>query len=131
MTMKNGVASIDLTEAYPGKITKFVRTVELSPQNTVTVRDEIEAPHPVEALWGMVTDAQVTVDPNHAKLEKGNAALQAEIVSPKGAVFETVSTTPPLEQEHPNNGTQKLVVRLKGKVSRPRIAVGRRSELPL
>jgi len=123
MTMKNGVASIDLAGAYPGKITKWVRTVELTPQNSVTVRDEIEAPHPMEALWGMVTDAQVTIDHNHARLEKGNATLQAEIVSPKGAVFETVSTTPPLAIENPNKGTQKLVVRLKGKVTRTRIEV--------
>lgn len=123
MTMSNGVATIDLSQAYPGKITKFVRTVELSTQNVVTVRDKIEAPQPVEALWGMVTDAQVTIDHNHAKLEKGNATLQAEIVSPKGAVFETMSTTPSQAIENPNKGTQKLVVRLKGKITHVKIEV--------
>ena len=115
MTMKNGIATIDLAAAYPGKVTKFVRTVELTRKNTVIIRDEIKAPKPVEALWGMVTDAQVTIHHNHARLEKNGVALDAEILSPKGAVFDTVPTTPPLPEEDPNQGTRKLVVRLKGK----------------
>lgn len=123
MTMKNGIVTIDLSGAYPGKVTKFVRTVELAQPGRATIRDEIEAPQPVEALWGMVTDAQVTVHRNTARLEKAAAALQAKILSPKSAVFDTVSTTPFSPQENPNKGTRKLVVRLKGKVKNVRIAV--------
>ena len=123
MTMKNGAASIDLAAAYPGKVTKFIRTVELTREKTVSIRDEIEAPQPVEALWGMVTDAQITLSGNHARLQKGTAALDAEIVSPKGAAFDTAATTPPLPEEDQNKGTKKLVVRLKGKVTRTRIEV--------
>src|SRR5581483_2118333 len=115
MTMKNGIVTIDLASAYPGKVTKFVRTVELTREKTVSIRDEIEAPQPVEALWGMVTDAQVTINDNHAKLTKNSSMLEAEIVSPKGAVFDVVSTTPPSPEEDQNKGTKKLVVRLKGK----------------
>src|SRR5215471_52599 len=59
MTMRKGVVSIDLAQAYPGKVTKFLRTIELTPQNVVAVRDEIEAPGLVAALWGIATDAQV------------------------------------------------------------------------
>jgi hypothetical protein len=123
MTMKNGIATIDLATAYPGKVTKFLRSVELTPHNSVIVRDEIEAPQPVEALWGMITDAQVTIDHNRAQLEKGSATLQAEIVSPKGAVFDIVSTQPATSQENPNTGTRKLVVRLKDKIASARIEV--------
>ena len=123
MTMANGVVSIDLTGAYPGKVTKFTRTVQFTAEKTVIVRDEITAPQPVEALWGMVTDAQVTIDRNHAQLQKGDSKLAAEIVSPKDAVFDTVSTAPPSAQENPNTGTRKLVVRLKGKVTSTRIEV--------
>ena len=123
MTMNNGIVTIDLSGAYPGRVTKFIRTVELSKQGRAIVRDEIEAPQPVAALWGMVTDAQMTIDRKTARLEKGTAALQAKILSPKGAVFDTVSTTPPNPHENPNKGTQKLVVRLKGKVKSVRIAV--------
>ena len=93
------------------------RTVELTHEKTVIIRDEIKAPKPVEALWGMVTDAQVTINHNHAKLEKNSSTLEAEIIFPKGAVFDTVSTTPPSPEEDQNKGTRKLVVRLKGKVT--------------
>jgi hypothetical protein len=123
MTMKNGIVEIDLAGAYPGKVKTFVRSVELKAQNTVAIRDEIEAPQPVEALWGMVTDAQVTIDHTRARLQKGSRTLQAEIVAPKGAVFETVPTNPLLAQENPNQGTQRLVIRLKRKVTRARIEV--------
>ena len=65
----------------------------------------------------MVTDAQVTINHNHAKLEKNSSTLEAEIIFPKGAVFDTVSTTPPSPEEDQNKGTRKLVVRLQGKVT--------------
>lgn len=117
MTMKNGIAVIDLAAVYPGKVTKFVRTVELTRQKTIIIRDKIKAPKPIDALWGMVTDAQVTINHNHARLERNGVALGAEIVSPKNAVFDTVSTAPPTPEEDQNKGTKKLVVRLKGKVS--------------
>jgi len=123
MTMSNGVVSIDLSAAYPGKVTKFVRTVDLTPQNTVVIRDDIEAAQPVDVLWGMVTDAQVSLDGAHAQLRKGPATLQAEITSPKDAVFDLVPTKPALAIENQNPGTQKLVVRVKDKVSSARIEV--------
>jgi hypothetical protein len=100
-----------------------VRSVELLPDSSIRMRDEVEAPQPVDALWGMVTDAQVKLDGGHARLQKAGATLEMEIVSPKGAVFETVSTTPPQSQENPNRGTQKLVVRLNDKVTNARIEV--------
>jgi hypothetical protein len=117
LMMKNGVVTIDLSATYPGKVTKFLRSVELTPQNAVVVRDDIEALRPVEALWGMLTDAQIALDGRHATLQKGTATLKAEIVSPKGAVFDTVSTKPSGKDENPNTGTQKLVVRLGDKVT--------------
>jgi hypothetical protein len=127
MTMKNGVASIDLAAAYPGKVTKFVRTVELA-HGGATIRDEIEADQPVEALWGMVTDAEVSIDHKQARLTKGSTALRATIRSPKDAVFDTVSTAPATPQENPNKDTRKLVVRLKGKVTKARIEVTFRAD---
>ena len=123
MTMKDGVLSVDLSAAYPGKLSKYVRSVELTPQNTIVMRDDLEAPQPVEALWGMVTDAQISLDGPRAHLKKGAAALEIEISSPKDAVFETLATTPRLSQEDQNKGTQKLVVRLKDRVSSAHIEV--------
>jgi hypothetical protein len=123
MTMQNGVVTIDLAATYPRKVTKFLRRVELTPQNAIRIRDDIEAPRPVEALWGMLTDAQIALDGRHATLRKGAATLEAEIASPQGAVFDTVSTKPSRESENPNTGTQKLVVRLGNKVTSVRIEV--------
>jgi hypothetical protein len=123
MTMNNGMVTVDLSAAYPGRVTKFIRTVQLSNRGQAIIRDEIEGPQPVDVLWGMVTDARTTIDRATARLEKGSAALQAKILSPKRAVFDLVSTTPSNPQENPNKGTQKLVVRLKGKVKTARIAV--------
>jgi hypothetical protein len=87
------------------------------------IRDEIEAPQPVEALWGMVTDAQIALDGRRAHLRKGSATLEAEITSPDGAVFDMVPTTPALPIENPNKGTRKLVVRIKDKITSSRIEV--------
>jgi hypothetical protein len=123
LTMQNGVVTVDLSATYPGKVTKFLRTVELTPQNAIVIRDDIEASQPVEALWGMLTDAQISLSGCHATLRKGAATLEAEIASPKGAVFDTVSTKPSHEGENPNTGTQKLVVRLGNKVSSVHIEV--------
>jgi hypothetical protein len=123
LTMQNGVVTIDLSATYPGKVTKFLRSVELTEQNAILIRDDIEASRPVEALWGMLTDAQVTLNGRHATLRKGAATLEAEIASPEGAAFDTVSTKPSREGEDPNTGTQKLVVRLGNKVSSVHIEV--------
>jgi len=123
MTMKDGVISIDLSGAYSGRIDKWMRSVELTPQNAVVVRDDIEAPQPVEAIWGMVTEAQIKFDGRCATLQKGGATLEAEIVTPKDATFDAVSTKPPLEIENPNRGTQKLVVRFKDKIKNAHIEV--------
>lgn len=123
MTMKNGVVTIDLAAAYPKRLTKFLRTIELTQENGVSIRDDIAGPQPMDLLWGMVTDAQVTIDHRHAQLQKGSAMLQAEIKSPKDAVFDFASTQPSLSLENPNWGTRKLVIRLKEKVSSARIEV--------
>ncbi|MCL5745100.1 MAG: hypothetical protein M1541_14440, partial [Acidobacteria bacterium] len=76
---------IDLSQAYPDRIKRFERTVALLDRKQVAVTDEIQAARPVEALWGMVTTADVTVDGKRAELRKGGATLAAEIVSPAGA----------------------------------------------
>jgi len=123
MTMKNGVVTIDLAAAYPGKLTKFLRSIELTDKNGLLIRDEIAGQQPMDLLWGMVTDAQVVIDHQQAQLQKGAVTLRAEIKSPNDAVFDVVSTQPPLPIENPNSGTTKLVIRLKKKVSSAAIEV--------
>jgi hypothetical protein len=121
LQMRDGAAVIDLTNAYPGKLKSHTRTFRIE-GGTAVVRDEIAAAQPVEALWGMVTDADVTVNDRRAVLRKGGEALTAEIASPASATFEVIST----KQEPPQNnnlGTKKLGVRLSGKITEARIEV--------
>lgn len=113
---------IDLSRAYPDKVTKLERTVALVKRRVVVVQDKIRARRPVEALWGMVTDADVHLAGRRAELRKPGWILAAEILSPPGARFDTVSTTPPPPQNQ-NKGTTKLVVRLPGKVTSADVVV--------
>jgi hypothetical protein len=121
LQMKDGAAVIDLSRANPGKVTTHTRTTRID-GGAAIVRDEIVAPQPVEALWGMVTEAEIALDGRRATLRQGGATLTAEIASPADGVFAVVST----QQQPPQNtnlGTKKLIVRLSRKVTEARIEV--------
>jgi hypothetical protein len=109
------VVRIDLSGAYPAKLKQWERTVALAERRQVIIQDRIQAKQPIDVLWGMVTDAEVTLAGRKAELRKAGQAVAAEILSPATARFETVPTTPPPPQNQ-NEGTRKLVVRLPGKV---------------
>jgi hypothetical protein len=113
--------AIDLAAAYPGKLKRFTREASLDAKGA-RLRDDIEAVQPVEALWGMMTDAEVALEGRFARLTKGGASLTAEILAPRDARFEVVSASPPPPQ-NPNTGFRKLVVRLPGKIVKTRIEV--------
>ncbi|HSB17062.1 MAG TPA: heparinase II/III family protein [Bryobacteraceae bacterium] len=108
---------IDLSQAYPGKVKRMDRTLALVQRKHVLVLDSLEATEPVQALWGMVTDAEVSLDGAKAELRKGGWTLAAEIRSPAEATFDVVSTAQPPPQAK-NEGTRKLVVRLPEKVTK-------------
>jgi len=105
---------IDLTAAYAAKLKSFKRSAVLTSQGAA-ITDTISAKQPVEALWGMVTEAEVVLHGKTAELRKNGKTLKATIDSPANGVFEIVSTTPP-EPQNQNAGTRKLVVRLPEKV---------------
>ncbi len=113
---------IDLTAAYPSKLASHVRTVTMTGGRRVAVRDEIRAKQAVEALWGMVTGAEVTLRGREAVLAMGGKQMRARIESPANARFAVESTQPPAPQRQ-NEGTRKLVVRLPGKVDAADIRV--------
>jgi hypothetical protein len=112
---------IDLKAAYGKKLTRFTRTASLS-GNAVTLIDDIAASQPVEALWGMVTDAEVILRGRKAELHKDGKTLVASIESPQTGIFEIVSTTPP-EPQNQNKGTRKLAIRLPEKVTTVKLQV--------
>ncbi len=123
MTFEDGVFTIDLSAAYPGKLSRWTRSVRIDkPTNAAIFEDDIEAPEPVAPLWGMVTNARITLNRGTALLQKGDAELEARILSPADAEWGVMTTVAPPPQ-NPNLGTKKLVVRLSGKVTKTRIEI--------
>ncbi|MCW5981551.1 MAG: heparinase II/III family protein [Bryobacteraceae bacterium] len=119
---KLALVRIDLANAYPDKMERLERAVALADRKTVIVQDRIKARQPVEALWGMVTDAEVSLRERAAELRKPGWVVDAEILSPGNGRFETISTRPPQPQRQ-NEGTTKLLVRLPEKVEQADIIV--------
>jgi hypothetical protein len=107
--------TIDLTAAYPGRLRKHTREIQMPQRSAVTIRERIEAAQPVEALWGMVTAADVTLNGREAVLSLAGKRMLAKIETPSDARFEIISTQPPQPQRQ-NEGTRKLAVRLPAKV---------------
>jgi hypothetical protein len=122
MRMEGGVVRIDLKAAYPAQVTRFERSAWLADKVRAVVRDEIEAPQPVDVAWGITTAADVAIKGRRAELTRDRRDMIAEILSPEGAVFEVASATPP-EPQNQNKGYRRLMVRLPGKVTRSRIEV--------
>jgi hypothetical protein len=106
----------DLARAYPGKVKAMQRRIGLAQRQAVLIQDSVRADQPVEAVWGMITDAEVKLAGQRAELRKDNWVLAAEILTPRHALFDIESThsQPP---QNPNNGTRKLIVRLGEKVT--------------
>lgn len=106
----------DLTHAYPGKVRMMQRRIGLAQRQAVLIQDSVRADQPVEAVWGMVTDAEISLAGQHAELRKDNWILAAEIITPRHALFDVESTRsqPP---QTPNAGTRKLIARLGEKVT--------------
>jgi hypothetical protein len=104
-------AVADLTAAYPGQAVRVHRGIALQGGISALVQDELEGvPAGLTIRWGMVTKADVSLDGSRAILRQGQEQLHAEILDPKGAVFEIVSTEPPTKEEKRNDGTRMLAV---------------------
>jgi hypothetical protein len=106
----------DLAHAYPGKVRTLQRRIGMAQRKAVLIQDSVRADQPVEAVWGMITDAEISLSGQRAELRKDNWILAAEIITPRHALFDVESTRsqPP---ESPNTGTRKLIVRLGEKVT--------------
>ena len=106
-------AEVDLTEAYAAHAKKVLRGVAMvGKRRAVLVQDEFEIEKPCEILWGMTTDATITLEaPERALLSLQGKRLTARILSPKGAIFaiESAEQSPPQKQ---NEGVSRLVVQL-------------------
>ena len=116
------LARIDLSAAYPDRVDQWTRAVALAARKQVIVQDTVRANRPVEVIWGMVTGARIEHSGRRATLRQGDWLLEARIVAPEAARFDTVSTRAPDPQD-PNEGTSKLVVRLPESVRETEVIV--------
>ena len=120
-TGRDGSAVADLAQAYP-MAKSVLRGMAMQGGRRILIQDEVEVAAPVEVLWGMVTNAKVTIDNRNVMLEQGGKRLYGQILAPEGAVFDKVScSSSPIEHQQPD--AKKLVVRLPGKVTSLRLAV--------
>ncbi len=121
-TPARAFAVADLTAAYQPKVQRALRGVALLARRQVLVEDEVQAVEPVEVVWAFHTRAAVDLAGKRAMLSRGQARLEARLLSPEEARFAVTSAGgPPPQAQQPQ--VQKLVVWLPGKVSRLRLAV--------
>lgn len=113
-------AIADLTAAYAAS--RVRRGVALVDRRHVLVQDEVDLPEEADVLWSMLTTAKVDIEGSQARLTRGPARLEARILAPSGARFDTLVAAPPAPQNQ-NPGAVRLVVRLPARVQRTTIAV--------
>ena len=77
---------IDLSGAYPGKVKLFQRRIGIAQKQAVITEDTLSADQPVEPLWGMMTDADISIKGQVAELRKNDWILACEIRSPHHAL---------------------------------------------
>jgi hypothetical protein len=107
---------LDLSHAYRRAFKQFQRKIGIVQGQQVFVEDVLESELPVEVIWGMLTDADISLNGQAAVLQKNGWTLSAEILTPRHAVFDMAPTLAPAPQA-PNSGVKKLVVRLGEKVT--------------
>ena len=107
---------VDLSRAVPGKVRQWIRRIALAQKQALLIEDSLRSDQPVDVIWGMMTDAEITLSGQTAMLRKNGWNLAAEIRTPRHAVFDIapVRANPP---QAPNTGFRKLIVRLGDKVT--------------
>jgi hypothetical protein len=101
-------AQLDLSKANGAKLRQWTRRAGLLQRQAVLIEDVVRAPQPVEVVWGMLTEADISLNGTTASLKKGAWNLALEIRTPRHAVFDTLQTGP---------SQRKLIVRLGEKVT--------------
>lgn len=133
-------AIVDLTSSYQPlasdsrRVAKALRGIRLWPASQVLVQDEVVSSAPVEIVWNFLTEATVRLGGKTMTLSRKGKQMQAEILSPSDAQFDTVTCSPIDSRtqaqkdtgyyaENTNQGFTKVVIRLPLKVADRRIAV--------
>jgi hypothetical protein len=88
----------------------------MAQRQAVLIADSVRTEQPVEVIWGMMTDADITVNGQTAVLRKNGWNLAAEIRTPRHAVFDKAPVPSPPTQAA-NANFHKLIVRLGDKAT--------------
>ena len=89
----------------------------MAQRQAVIMEDSVRSDQPVDILWGMITDAEVTVSGASATLHKNGWTLAADIRAPRHAVFDLAPIKVPPPQAQLPAKYQRLVVRLLEKIT--------------
>lgn len=106
---------LDLSRSSP-RIRQWTRRIGLAHRQAVLIEDSVRSDQPADVIWGMMTDAEVSLSGPTATLKKNGWLLTAEIRAPRHAVFDLAPVrVPPPQAQNPK--FQRLVVRLLEKVT--------------
>jgi len=107
---------IDLSRANGSRVKQWLRRFGMAQRQAVLIEDSVRTDQPVEVIWGMMTDADITVSGQTALLRKNGWNLAAEIRTPRHAVFDK-APVPSMPPQAANPGFHKLIVRLGDKAT--------------
>ena len=103
-------ATVDISPAYAGYLSRAVRTLSLVNNHYVRITDNIKnGSLPATVQWNMITADSITLsDPHLAVIHQEGKALEAIIETPYNATWFISSTHPDNNFEYPNPGTARL-----------------------
>ena len=106
---------LDLSKSS-GKVRQWTRRIGLAQRQAVLIEDSLRSDQPVDVIWNMMTDTEISVSGPTATLHKNGWNLLAEIRTPRHAVFDIAPLHAPPPQA-PNPKFQKLIVRFLEKMT--------------
>ena len=107
---------IDLSRSNGAKVRQWTRRIGLAQRQAVLISDSVRSDMPVEAMWSMLTEAEITLAGSTATLHRGGWVLAAEIRTPRHAVFDITPARAPAGQT-PTANFRRLIVRLGDKIT--------------
>jgi hypothetical protein len=113
MTPDFSWVQVDLSKANP-KVKQWTRRIGLAQRQAVLIEDSVRSDQPVEVIWDMLTETDISVNGPTAILHKNGWNLAVEIRTPRHAVFDVA---PVHAVGVANPKFQKLIVRLLEKVT--------------
>ncbi|MEP6716475.1 MAG: heparinase II/III family protein [Terriglobia bacterium] len=106
---------IDLSKAS-SHVRQWTRRIGMASRQAVLIEDSLRADPPVDVIWSMLTEADISVNGPTATLHKNGWNLAAEIRTPRHAVFDIAPVRTAAGQPQ-NAKVQRLIVRMLDKVT--------------